>query len=139
MTADTDLFLPGLPPCIDTRVGLASTNGSEALYRRLLLMFGNGQHDAVERFRAAQAQGDDAAAMRVVHNLRTSASTLGMCAVGDVALSLEIACREGVDDPVLYMALLDELKRSLAPVLVALRAARENPRPATLSDAARSD
>jgi HPt (histidine-containing phosphotransfer) domain-containing protein len=120
-------------------VGLTSTNGSEALYRRLLLMFGNGQHDAVERFRAAQARGDGAGAMRVVHNLRTSASTLGMRAVGDVALRLEIACRDGVVDPALYMQLLDDLQRKLAPVLHALRPARENPRPATLSGAIRSD
>ncbi|HEY4066557.1 MAG TPA: Hpt domain-containing protein [Burkholderiaceae bacterium] len=139
MTAQPDSSSPNSRPCIDTRIGLASTNGNEALYQRLLQMFENGQHDVALRFRVAQAQGDAVGAMRLVHNLRTSASTLGMMAVGDVAFSLETACREGVSDPAVYATLLADLERALAPVLVALRSARENPRPATRSDPPRSD
>lgn len=166
MKAETNALIssliPDSLPSIDTRIGRASTNGNDALYHRLLLMFADGQFDAVERFRDARAQGDVVTAMRVAHNLRTSASTLGMTALGDLALDLELICRDGVIETDQVSALLGELDRALAPVLVSLRglrsstpatpastpapalvprpdSARENPRPPALSDGSRSD
>jgi HPt (histidine-containing phosphotransfer) domain-containing protein len=104
-------------------------------------------------------------AMRVAHNLRTSASTLGMMALGEIALRLELVCRDGDIDTYDVSALLCELSKALAPVLVSLQSlrpgvpsgatapapaaaaaptsatppARENPRPPTLSDESPSD
>lgn len=109
---------------IDLHIGRASTDGNERLYRRLLEMFRVGQRDVVDRFRAARACGDDPAAMRLAHNLRTVAASLGMTALADVGKRLEIACREVHNDgnDAQLQRLLDELALALAPVLAGLNA-----------------
>ncbi len=55
--------LAGLPG-IDAQVGRASTMGNDKLYRRLLGMFRDGQHDFDVQFCAARSAGDNATAMR---------------------------------------------------------------------------
>lgn len=109
---------------IDQRIGRASTDGNEKLYRRLLEMFRTGQHDVVERFRAARAYGDDLAAMRLAHNLQTVAASLGMVTLAEVGKRLEWACREVDNDAndAQLQRLLDELAHALGPVLAGLNA-----------------
>ncbi|WP_435609369.1 response regulator [Pseudomonas knackmussii] len=104
--ADSDLALPG----IDTRAGLATCNGREALYRRLLRRFHGGHGEFAECFRAAAGQADDPSAQaRVVHSLRGAAGNIGARTLAQAALELETACREGGPANGLLKAVLAEL------------------------------
>src|SRR5262249_49406128 len=59
-------------------VGMASTNGNVALYRRLLTMFGDSQRDLRERVTSAFDAQDPQAVIRHVHTLSAAAAGLGM-------------------------------------------------------------
>jgi signal transduction histidine kinase/DNA-binding response OmpR family regulator/HPt (histidine-containing phosphotransfer) domain-containing protein len=111
--------LRGGLPGIDIDAGLAATGSDEGLYRRLLGLFHDGERDFEERFKAARAAGDTAAAMRMAHDLKSTAGTLGMQAVHDAAATLEQACAEGADG---LDALTQNVARQLGPVIEGLRA-----------------
>ncbi|CAN5810622.1 hypothetical protein BH11PSE8_BH11PSE8_33790 [soil metagenome] len=96
-TAGIDDPLARLPG-IDVKVGRASTMGNDKLYRRLLGMFHDGQHDFGAQFRGAQSRGDGATAMRLAHNLRAVSASLGAVAVQKVAGELEHACADNLPD-----------------------------------------
>jgi len=86
------------PSGIDTRRGLDNVGGNDALYRRMLSLFREGETDFVQRFRAAHATGDVTTAMRAAHDLKSEAGTLGMHALEEAAAALERACSEGARD-----------------------------------------
>jgi HPt (histidine-containing phosphotransfer) domain-containing protein len=111
-----DLFaaLPG----VDSRIGLAATMGNEVLYRRLLCMFRDGQADFLARFNAARAAGEMTAATRVVHDLKSLASTLGIHSMQQEAAALERACTQGAES---IDALAQEVARLLDPVIKGLQ------------------
>jgi signal transduction histidine kinase/DNA-binding response OmpR family regulator len=67
------LTLPG----IDVNTGLARTLDNEALYRRMLQMFAQREHDFVAKWRAARAKGDEQTCTRLLHTLRGLAGTIG--------------------------------------------------------------
>ena len=83
--------LPNVPG-LDSRAGLAAAMGNEALYLRLLRIFGEEQQDFRDRFQAACEAGDMAAATRMAHDLKSGAAYLGAHAVRDAVTSLETAC-----------------------------------------------
>jgi CheY-like chemotaxis protein/HPt (histidine-containing phosphotransfer) domain-containing protein len=83
---------------IDARSGLANLGGDEMLYRRMLGLFRETETDFVARFRAAHAAGDARTAMRVAHNLKGEAGTLGMHSLEEEAAALERACLDGARD-----------------------------------------
>ncbi|APW39782.1 hypothetical protein RD110_23410 [Rhodoferax koreense] len=107
-----------LLPGIDSAAGLARTLGNDALYRRLLLRFLQGQAGFAERFVASRRAGDLETARREAHTLKGTAASIGAMAVASAAAALERACdaeSEDVDD------LLDAVQQALAPVLDGLR------------------
>jgi PAS domain S-box-containing protein len=108
-------------PGIDAAIGRASTMGNDKLYRRLLGMFRDGQHDFVQQFRSAHAGSGQAAAMRLAHNLKSTAGSLGMPAVQLLAGELEDACHGQADGAALE-PLLARIGGELAPVIEGLRA-----------------
>jgi CheY-like chemotaxis protein len=83
---------------IDSRTALANLGGNEALLRRMLNMFCTREADFEQRFHAARAQGDTAAAVRAAHDLKTASGTLGMHAVQEAAAALEQASAEDTAD-----------------------------------------
>jgi signal transduction histidine kinase/CheY-like chemotaxis protein len=103
---------------VDTRAGLAAMRGDEALYRRLLGLFRDGEADFQERFDAARAAGDGVAAMRMAHDLKSTSAALGMQAVHQAAAALERACSERADN---IDVLAQEVARLLDPVIEGLR------------------
>lgn len=116
--------LPVLPG-IDTRAGLATTQGGLALYRRLLARFRDNQREFEHQFRTTQAQADLAAARRLAHTLKGVAGTIGARGVQASAHALEMACQErsdGIEDRL--RAVMAELRPVLAG-LEALPAAEE--------------
>lgn len=77
---------------IDYQGGLKRCDHNENLYRRVLMMFlkSNAGFDA--SFRAALADPDPTAAMRLAHTLRGSAANIGATDVASAAKALEEAC-----------------------------------------------
>jgi signal transduction histidine kinase/DNA-binding response OmpR family regulator/HPt (histidine-containing phosphotransfer) domain-containing protein len=118
---DPGLRLLSTLPGVDARAGLHAAGGDEALYRRLLGMFRDGESDFEARFKAARSAGDREAALRMVHDLKSTAGALGIHAVHEAAASLEQACTDEADD---IDALAHQVARVLAPVIEGLQAIR---------------
>ncbi|CAN5291077.1 hypothetical protein BH11PSE9_BH11PSE9_31600 [soil metagenome] len=106
-------------PGIDVKVGRASTMGNDKLYRRLLGMFHDGQHDFGAQFTGARDRGDAATAMRLAHNLRAVAASLGALAVQKAAGDLEHACADKLPDAQITL-LLETVLIALGPVIEGL-------------------
>jgi HPt (histidine-containing phosphotransfer) domain-containing protein len=83
---------------IDARCGVANMGGNGVLYQRMLGMFREREADFPRRFHAARAAGDSEAAIRVAHDLKAVAGTLGMHALQEAAAVLERACLDGAPD-----------------------------------------
>ena len=106
-------------PGIDARIGRNSTMNNDKLYRRLLGMFHEGQHQFVAQFRSARTAGDHATAMRLAHNLRAVSASLGAVEVHRSASALERACADRAGDAEIA-ALLDAVAADLDPVIAGL-------------------
>jgi CheY-like chemotaxis protein len=126
VTRDSETTVSGLLghtslPGIDTRFGLATAMNKEALYRRLLLKFREGQGAFDELFAKARAEPEVAAAERCAHTLRGAAGNVGAKRVEQVAELLELACKQHAPE-----AQIDELLRrvlgELEPVMAGLQA-----------------
>ncbi len=104
---------------IDRRAGIAATMGDEVLYALLLNMFRDREADFAGRFRVARVTGEKSAAMRMAHDLKCVAGTLGVRDVQQAAAELERACNEGADDAGLEI-LVSNVARVLDPVIAEL-------------------
>jgi signal transduction histidine kinase/CheY-like chemotaxis protein/HPt (histidine-containing phosphotransfer) domain-containing protein len=113
--------LPPLPG-IDTTVGLVVAMGKPRFYRKLLIRMLDSYGEFEARFRAAQADTDPEAAMRLAHSLKGVAANLGAKGVQQAAHGLERACRDDTDIPVALAKLLNEL----GPVLAGITAMRDS-------------
>jgi len=92
-----------------------------ALYRRLLLKFGDSQASFADAFSAAQQDADPAAATRAAHTLKGMAGNIGALGVQQAAQALETACGEGAS-AAQQQALLVAVLEQLATVIASLRA-----------------
>jgi len=91
--AVTEEEIPDMPG-IDTAAGLATSQGNQKLYRKLLVKFRDHHGDFEAEFRAAQSGDDPEAAERCAHTLKGVAGNVGAKGVQETALALESACRE---------------------------------------------
>jgi len=105
---------------IDRQMGIAAAMGDGVLYARLLDMFKNREADFPQRFRHALLQGDRASAMRMAHDLKCVAGTLGVREVHRTAAALERACIDDADDVTLD-ALVSGVGEVLTPVIAELQ------------------
>jgi PAS domain S-box-containing protein len=105
---------------IDRQAGVAAAMGDGVLYARLLGMFRDRECDFPQRFRQTLQEGDRGAAMRMAHDLKCVAGTLGAQAVQRAAASLERACLDEADAPTLD-ALVVGVDHALAPVIAELQ------------------
>jgi len=114
--------LAASPPLdtLDRPAALASLNGDERLYRRLLDMFAQRETRFAERFRAARAAGDLDGSMRMAHDLRSVSATLGARTVAEAAGLLEQACLRGAPTGELE-PLLSDVAQRLEPLLEGLQ------------------
>jgi PAS domain S-box-containing protein len=97
---------------VDVRAGVTAMGGDEELYRRLLRMFRDREADFAQRFRAARASGDLAAAMRMAHDLKSIAGSLATRGICGLAEELERACEDGRDEAVIETV----LRRVIGPL-----------------------
>ena len=110
-----DISVPG----VDVRAGLATAMGNEALYRRLLRKFYDGQKDFATLFAKALASADPSEAERCAHTLRGTAGTIGATEVKEAAEALERACQQRAA-PEQIESLLHQALDALQPVVAAL-------------------
>ncbi|RLA60525.1 MAG: diguanylate cyclase [Gammaproteobacteria bacterium] len=106
-------------PGIDIKAGLATVQGNQALYRRLLLKFRDSQSDFAAEFAAARLDHDAAAATRCAHTLKGVAANVGATQVREAASLLEAACLAGQPEPEID-GLLEQACATLERVLPAL-------------------
>jgi PAS domain S-box-containing protein len=106
---------------INADIGRAATAGNEALYRRLLNSFADQEADVVDRFRHARAAGNKEAAMRILHDLKSVAGTIGANEIQRATAELENALSAGAADEAVDM-LIEAVARALDPVIAGLRA-----------------
>ena len=91
-------MLPDIPG-IDIKAGLATAQGDQVLYRRLLIKFRDSQSDFAAEFAAARLDADDDAATRCAHTLKGVAANVGATEVRVAAAQLEAACLAGQPEP----------------------------------------
>jgi two-component system sensor histidine kinase/response regulator len=115
--------LPGRLPGVDLSAGLRQLQGDSALYRRLLVEFHRSYAEAPGRLRHALQSGDSREGLRLVHNARGVAATLGATPLFERAEALELAMREG-DSP---GHLVEGYLNALEELLDSIRAWREPP------------
>jgi CheY-like chemotaxis protein len=108
-------------PGIDADIGRANAAGNDKLYRRLLGMYRDEQHDFVARFRAARIAGDTLAVIRMAHDLKSVSGTIGASDVQRAAAALEAACIEN-DEGAVIDVLLETVNQALSSVIAGLRA-----------------
>ena len=105
---------------IDTAVGLESTSGKESLYLRLLTRFRTQYQSFATRLLEAFDAGRKDESIRMAHDLRSNAGTLGAMNVAHGAESLEVALLTGRDSAEIR-ELVDQVDAVLVPVLTALQ------------------
>ena len=112
--------IPELPG-IDTKAGMATTQGNAKLYRKLLTKFRDSQQDFEAQFRAALTDDDPVAPERTAHTLKGVAGNIGAKGVQEAAKGLEFACKEKQSAEVIEQ-LLEAVNRELSPVVAGLAA-----------------
>jgi signal transduction histidine kinase/DNA-binding response OmpR family regulator len=123
--------LPPDVPGIDTKAALGGLLGNVAVLRKALLLFVDAERDFVARFDAARSTGDPQAALRMTHDLKSIAGTLGMYSLRDAATALEQACAEG--DAAAVQTRLVDVAAFLGPILEGLQAWQGAPMPEPLT------
>jgi len=104
---------------IDCAQGLAIVEQDEALYRRLLRRFRDGQRGFVEAYHNACQDDDPDAPGRAAHTLKGVAATIGALSVRDAAEALELATKGGAPAAQIDAALA-EVGKTLGPVIASL-------------------
>jgi len=126
--------LPGL----EVARGLAVLRGNREKYLDLLRQFIETHRDDTLRLVHRLMAKDVAGARGVAHALKGVAATLGVQAVAEAAMGLEVALRDGAGgyDEVRVEALIGELARALAPLV---RLLMDEPAPAPPAPGPASD
>jgi PAS domain S-box-containing protein len=118
---DTALNVMPDIPGVDIKAGLATAQGNQALYRRLLLKFRDSQSEFAAEFAAARGDADDTAATRCAHTLKGVAANVGATQVREAAGLLESACLAGQAEPEIDV-FLEQACAALEIVIPALAA-----------------
>jgi HPt (histidine-containing phosphotransfer) domain-containing protein len=114
--------LPGLASLegFDLATALARMDGNIGLYVRVAQAATQTMNGWPERFVQAQAKGDAGLALRMAHDLKSSAATLGALALAAAALRLEQALRAAQPQPDEVAAAQAAVQAPLAAVLARL-------------------
>jgi CheY-like chemotaxis protein len=123
--AKKDAAAQDLPdvPGIDTQAALGCLRDSVVLLRKALLQFVDAERDFAARFDTARSVGDPQAALRMAHDLKAIAGTLGMRSLRESATALEQACVGG--DAAAVQARLADVAAVMGPILKGLQAWRD--------------
>jgi CheY-like chemotaxis protein/HPt (histidine-containing phosphotransfer) domain-containing protein len=114
-------IVPDDLPGIDRRTALTSVMGDGRLYRRVLGMFLDREADFGARFAAARVALDSGEAMRMAHDLKSVAASLGAQPLSEAAAALELACATHASANEVD-ACLENVMGRLEPIIAGLRA-----------------
>ena len=106
---------------LDEADALSRTNGSMALYERLLHKFREREADTPQRLESALRAGDLDGALRTVHNLKGMAATIGAHALSKASLTLETELKHPSKAPTSVQQATLHWKNTLAEVLAHLQ------------------
>ena len=104
---------------VDTANGLKRVAGNQALYRRLLIKYVEGQEAAPAELRAALAAGDRATAERIAHTAKGVSGNIGADQPQQAAAALERAIHDASENE----ALQETFAIAIAETVAALRGA----------------
>ncbi|MCU7834081.1 MAG: PAS domain S-box protein [gamma proteobacterium symbiont of Taylorina sp.] len=106
---------------IDTTEGLATCQGNQKLYRKLLTKFKNTQSDFIQQFQQTRDSNDKEAPVRCAHSLKGVAGNIGAGDIYQAAQALESASKENQSAEQIDR-LLDMLDNNLSIVFISLEA-----------------
>ena len=112
-----DLPLAGLPG-LSVKLGLSRVGGNRKLYRQLLSKFGTAYAAVAADMRQSLDAGDDKAAARLAHTMKSVAGNIGAEDLSRTAGELERAIKAGQDQAV--RALLADFDGQVAQVLASI-------------------
>jgi len=118
---------------IDVSAGLATCQGNQKLYRKLLVKFKESMSNFKQQFQTAQDSEDSDASARCVHSLKGVAGNIGATKVYEAAQELELACNEGQLDEQIQ-PLLENVLSSLSIVLSSLDTLEQESNPISKED-----
>ena len=116
---EREVVLPDISG-IDINKGLAYLEGNRTLYRRMLALFYSNQKHFVNDMRVVLESGDDQAAIRLAHSLKSVAGSIGLDVIAEAAKALEQACSNGSETQVIE-ARLKTIELALSPILTKLK------------------
>ncbi|MCU7834079.1 MAG: response regulator [gamma proteobacterium symbiont of Taylorina sp.] len=110
---------------IDTQTGLATCQGNQKLYEKLLTKFKENESDFTRQFKQAQAidnsKNDREASTRCAHSLKGVSGNIGAKDLYQSVQALENACKENQPNEQVAQ-LLNDVDKSLSVVLTSLDA-----------------
>ncbi|MCU7834074.1 MAG: transporter substrate-binding domain-containing protein [gamma proteobacterium symbiont of Taylorina sp.] len=114
---------------VNTIEGLATCQGNQKLYIKLLNKFKENESDFTRQFKQAQAtdrsKKDQEATTRCAHSLKGVAGNIGATDLYQAAQALELACMEHQFDEQIDQ-LLNHVDRNLSTVLISLELLQQN-------------
>ncbi len=122
---------------INIPLGLATCQGNQHLYKKLLIKFSEREANFQEKFSQALIDHDTETAVRLAHTLKGVAANIGASAIQSLALNLESATRAtpdiGVLQPYLF-GLTSELDITINSIQAAFDVNKHNPTTRLKSD-----
>ncbi|RQO63515.1 hybrid sensor histidine kinase/response regulator [Paucibacter sp. KBW04] len=117
---EPNVELPAAIPGLNMKLGLGRIGGNRAMYLKMLRLFARNQAGLGEQLNSALARDDRATAERLAHSCKGVAGSLGATEVQERAAELELALREGRQEPVLR-PLVAALTGPLHELIMALK------------------
>ncbi len=107
-------------PGLDAASGIQRIGGNVSAYRKLLAKFAENQADALEKLRAALADGDQELSVRIAHTLKGVSGSIGADALHKAATELESALKQATES--LPEDLLARTETALTAILLPIQA-----------------
>lgn len=106
---------------LDTAFGLATCQGNQALYQKLLAKFVAYSEQFASEFKQAQQSDDEAATSRCAHSLKGVAANIGASEIAQQAQRLESDCANGITDKEIEQQ-LEAIQQALGEIALAIKA-----------------
>ncbi len=117
---NTDIVLPEKLPGIDIGRAMAALSVSSPVFMRILSTFLRDIPSVLKGIKSAWGADDKERVIRLTHSLKGSAGGIGAIKTHDIALEMEILCRNAACLPRMNAAGITELEKAVNEVLTAI-------------------
>ncbi len=117
---NTDIVLPEKLPGIDISRAMAALGISSPVFMRILSTFLRDIPSVLKGIKSAWGADDKERVIRLTHSLKGSAGGIGAIKTHDIALEMEILCRNAACLPRMNAAGITELEKAVNEVLTAI-------------------